>query len=123
MRGPGLTRAFRREYFAWRHARRRCTEPGHPKFDDYGGRGIQMCERWRHDFGAFLADIGPCPDGLTLDRIDNDWHYEPGNCRWADRCTQARNNRRAIAARRRVADAIGRLLLRHNIAWPEQNGG
>lgn len=87
-----------REFVAWPSAKSRCTSPTNKNFNNYGGRGITMCDEWLHDFPAFWAHIGPCPSGLTLDRIDNDGHYEPGNVRWATHAQQAANRRKARRA-------------------------
>src|SRR5215469_8259183 len=81
-------------YHAWKSMLQRCSNRTRADFGRYGGRGIAVCARWR-DFENFLADMGECPDGLTLDRIDNDGDYEPANCRWAT-WEQQYSNRRDI---------------------------
>ena len=84
------------EYIAWRGMMTRCTNPNEPRWDDYGGRGIIVCERWTgpDGYANFLADMGRRPSRRhSLDRKDNDGNYEPENCRWATKKEQARNKR------------------------------
>ncbi len=107
--GSGHTKT----YASWRDAIARCYYPSNKRFARYGGRGITVCDRWRHDFSAFLADMGEQPQGLTLDRIDGNGNYEPGNCRWADRTSQSRNREycklnaeKAAIVRRLHADGL-----------------
>lgn len=96
-------------YMSWADMVARCTRTTHPRYADYGGRGITVCERWR-DFANFYADMGDRPPGLTLDRIDNDGNYEPGNCRWADLSTQMKNRRPSAYAGSRRDPVTGRFL-------------
>lgn len=82
------------EYRSWQAMFKRCDNPNSEAYHHYGGRGIGICERWK-EFTNFLADMGHRPSMQhSLDRKDNDGNYEPGNCRWATKEEQARNQRR-----------------------------
>lgn len=80
-----------RVYRCWCAMKRRCNNPNAVQFKYYGGKGIRVCARWQSSFEAFLSDMGEPPEGMTLDRIDPNGHYEPGNCRWATDAVQKRN--------------------------------
>lgn len=86
-----------REYLIWTNMKNRCHGL-RPDKVYYQGRGIIVCERWRNSFSNFLADMGRCPPNMSLDRINNDGNYDPGNCRWATRQTQMENRRITLKA-------------------------
>lgn len=94
----------------------RCTNPKTARYDKYGGRGITVCQKWINSFEAFLEDIGPRPSMMhSIDRIDNNGNYEPGNVRWATKSEQQRNQRRT-----RTITAFGRTMNIYD--WSSETG-
>ena len=79
----------------WQGMKQRCNNPNNPGYRNYGRRGIKVCERWCK-FENFLADMGKCLEGLTLDRKDNNGNYEPRNCHWTTWKKQANNRRHPV---------------------------
>ena len=118
----------RSERNSWEGMISRCHRQSDQAFVCYGGRGIAVCQRWRESFEAFLADMGPRPDGTSIDRIDNDGDYEPGNCRWATPKEQSRNTRtvkRVVYEGQEVTmrDLAERLGLSANTLWQRIDRG
>lgn len=98
-------------YSRWAGMRKRCLNPNDTAYRFYGARGVRVCDRWNSYRKNFLADMGECPDGLTLERVDVAGNYEPGNCKWATWTEQHRNKRTSVLTesivgqiKRRLAD-------------------
>lgn len=118
-----------RTYRIWKEMRKRCNNKNCHEYKNYGGRGIAVCARWSK-FENFLADMGEAPADLSIDRKNNDGHYEPVNCRWATQLEQMSNTRvnRYIAFRgetlhlsewaRRIGIGVSALHSRFKKGWP-----
>ena len=104
-----------REYGLWNTIRGRCLNPNVKCYPRYGGRGIRVCERWVDSFENFYLDMGPKPEGKSIDRIDNDGDYEPKNCRWATPSEQTLNSCRGL----RIT-AFGKTM--SSKEWAEESG-
>lgn len=86
------TRTFR----IWSQMKTRCSNPKNIRWHCYGGRGIKVCDRWMNSFESFLEDMGECPDGYSIERIDVNGNYEPSNCKWIPLSRQAANTRQNV---------------------------
>ena len=85
-----------KEYISWQKMKSRCLDPNNSHYENYGGKGITVYQRWKNDYTAFLSDMGRCPQGMTLGRLDNSKDFSPGNCRWEPRKKQALNRKRTV---------------------------
>ncbi len=93
-----------REYNSWSNMLARCHNNKNKRFNDYGGKGIVVCDRWRNSFINFYKDMGSCPDGYQIDRRNNDGNYEPSNCRWVTPKQNMAN--RKISKKYKINDVI-----------------
>jgi hypothetical protein len=87
----GMSGNSNKTYSSWLNMRKRCYEPTNNRFEHYGGKGINVCDRWKNSFENFLEDMGERPEGKTLDRINLDKDYCPENCKWSNAIQQANN--------------------------------
>ena len=91
---------FTKIYHVWQSMKDRCFNPNNKRFNDWGGRGITVCDEWKNDFQAFYDHVSQLPhfgeEGYSLDRINNDGNYEPGNVKWSTQHEQCRNRRNNI---------------------------
>ena len=92
MKSPYL-KSRSKTYNSWIAMKQRCYYEKHVNYSYYGGRGIKVCNRWKHSFDAFIEDMGERPEGMTLDRKEPDQDYTPENCRWATHTAQMLNRR------------------------------
>lgn len=101
-------------YRSWATMKNRCLNPNTPRYKDYGGRGIKVCDAWINSFVSFYQDMGERPPGMTLDRINTNGNYEPSNCRWASNQLQARNKR---LSHRNISGCAGVTWAKRGSVW------
>lgn len=126
MERHGMSRT--QTYNSWRMAKARCSKAVNKNYALYGGRGITMCDRWFNSFDLFLADMGEKPVGFSIERLDNNKGYEPGNCVWATQETQCQNMRsnkmnadKVREARARVAAGESRKVVQADFGISESH--
>lgn len=107
------------EHEKWKAAKGRCYNKNNRRYAQYGGRGIVMSDEWRENFPQFLADMGKCPPGLTLDRRDNDGPYSKENCRWATQTEQSNNRTKSVrvSAEETLPEMARRLGVNRQSLW------
>lgn len=116
-----------KEWSVWKGIRKRCNNPNTIGYHLYGGKGVSICEQWE-DFTTFLNDMGPCPDGCSIDRIDSNGGYNPENCRWATRTQQSRNRVDTVMVEYEgeivaLADLADRYQLKPGTVWERYRKG
>lgn len=121
----GISAVSMPEYDIWKAMRMRCRNPNNVSYVNYGGRGIEVCDRWYKSFSNFIQDVGKRPDSkLTLDRIDNNGNYEPGNVRWATRTVQQFNRNTPFKAKTHCKRGHEltkeNIKIRYNRGWQER---
>lgn len=112
----GYGNSYNPTYKVWQHMKDRCLNHKNIQYKDYGGRGIQVCDRWKNSFENFLEDMGEKPDGLSIDRIDNDGNYELSNCKWSTFVEQNRNKRNNKLNAEQIKE-IRELIYEQNISY------
>ena len=125
--GASTSKGYTPEYESWQAMIQRCTNKNRADYHHYGGRGITICDRWRHDFVQFLADMKPRPEGKSLDRIDVNGNYEPSNCRWATQKQQVNNRRKFVdedyyTSEQTEGKFMNEVTTRALLAWCEECG-